>query len=133
LRSIFTTVFVAALVAAPAQSKAAAPRSIGDCEKIQAADAYNQCLALFGPLARGHGAAGHSVVADGQDTEAATGNANAEVITVSDSHRGRHHASGHGWKRHRWARHGHRRSAGSRHGKTPTLAFGVVSGRPRLR
>jgi hypothetical protein len=41
LRSILTTIFVAALVAAPAQSKAA-PRSIGDCEQIQAADAYNQ-------------------------------------------------------------------------------------------
>jgi hypothetical protein len=57
LRSILTVVFVAALVAAPALSNAA-PRSIDDCEKIQAADAYNQCLAVFGPLARGHGAAG---------------------------------------------------------------------------
>src|SRR2546426_234043 len=58
LRSVLTAVFVAALVAAPAQSKAA-PRNIGDCEKIQAADAYNQCLALFGPLALGHGAIGN--------------------------------------------------------------------------
>src|SRR5579863_5843980 len=29
----------------------AAPRSIADCEKIQATDAYNQCLASFGPVA----------------------------------------------------------------------------------
>ncbi len=29
----------------------AAPRTINDCEKIEAADAYNQCLALFGPPA----------------------------------------------------------------------------------
>ena len=28
---------------------ALAQASIGDCEKIQAADAYNQCLAKFGP------------------------------------------------------------------------------------
>lgn len=38
---------------------AAAPRSIRDCEKIQGADAYNQCLASFGPVAhmRGMGSA----------------------------------------------------------------------------
>lgn len=36
------------LLAAPL---AAAPRSIADCEKIQATDAYNQCLASFGPVA----------------------------------------------------------------------------------
>jgi hypothetical protein len=72
-----TAVFAAALIAAPAQSNAA-PRGIDDCEKIQAADAYNQCLALFGPLARGHGAAGDGVDADRQDAEATTpGNANA--------------------------------------------------------
>jgi hypothetical protein len=34
---------------------AAAPRSIRDCEKIQGADAYNQCLASFGPVAHMHG------------------------------------------------------------------------------
>ena len=28
--------------------------TIKDCEKIQAADAYNQCLASFGPAAREH-------------------------------------------------------------------------------
>jgi hypothetical protein len=32
----------------------AAPRTIQDCEKIGAADAYNQCLASFGPAAREH-------------------------------------------------------------------------------
>ncbi len=32
----------------------AAPRSIKDCEKIQAADAYNRCLASFGPVAHMH-------------------------------------------------------------------------------
>jgi hypothetical protein len=29
----------------------AAPATIKDCEKIQAADAYNRCLASFGPVA----------------------------------------------------------------------------------
>ena len=133
MRSILTTVFVAALVAVPAQSKAA-PRSIDDCEKIQAADAYNQCLALFGPLA--HSAAGDGVDAGRQDAEAATGNAHAEVVTVRDSHHGARHASRHGWTRHSWARHGHwhrTRAAAHRHGKTTTMAFSVVSGHTRLR
>ncbi len=30
-------------------ARAEEPRTINDCEKIQAADAYNQCLAKFGP------------------------------------------------------------------------------------
>ncbi len=135
MRSILTTVFVAALVAVPAQSKAA-PRRIDDCEKILAADAYNQCLALFGPLARGHGAAGDDVNTDRQDAEATPGNAHAEVVTVADSHRGRHHANRHRWTRHSWARHGHWRrtgAAGHRHGKSTTMAFSVVSARTRLR
>lgn len=33
----------------------AAPRSIADCEAIQAADAYNRCLASFGPVRGGGG------------------------------------------------------------------------------
>ncbi|PWB83643.1 MAG: hypothetical protein C3F11_05560 [Methylocystaceae bacterium] len=42
---------VATLAAAGASS--AAPRSIADCEAIQSADAYNRCLASFGPAAGG--------------------------------------------------------------------------------
>ena len=135
MRSILTAVFAAALIAAPAQSNAA-PRGIDDCEKIQAADAYNQCLALFGPLARGHGAAGDGVDADRQDAEAETGNAHAGMVTVSGSRRGRHHASRHGGTRHSWARHGHWHrtgAAGHRHGKPTRMAFSVVSGHTRLR
>jgi hypothetical protein len=135
LRSILTAVFAAALIAAPAHSNAA-PRSINDCEKIQAADAYNQCLALFGPLARGHGAAGDGVDANRQDAEAATGTAFAEVVTVRDSQHGRRHASRHGWTRHNWARHGHwhrTRAAAHRRGRTTSVAFSVVSGHTRLR
>ncbi len=33
----------------------AAPRSISDCERIKEADAYNRCLAEFGPAFRGGG------------------------------------------------------------------------------
>jgi hypothetical protein len=32
----------------------AAPQTIEDCEKIEQADAYNRCLASFGPEAREH-------------------------------------------------------------------------------
>ncbi|HEV7910389.1 MAG TPA: hypothetical protein VGP28_04725 [Methylocella sp.] len=139
MRSILTAVFAAALIAAPAHSNAT-PRSIDGCEKIQAADAYNQCLAAFGPIARGHGAAGDGVDADRQDGEAPLGSANAGVAAVAVSGRdhGARHASRHGWTRHSWARqrHGdwHRtRAAAHRHGKTTTMAFSVVSGHTRLR
>lgn len=33
-------------------ARADEPRRIEDCEKIQAADAYNQCLAKFGPTSK---------------------------------------------------------------------------------
>ncbi len=39
-----------------ANSAQAAPRSIDDCEKIDAPDAYNQCLASFGPTRKSRGA-----------------------------------------------------------------------------
>jgi hypothetical protein len=35
-----------------------AQTSIEDCEKIQAADAYNKCLAQFGPMRGQHAARG---------------------------------------------------------------------------
>lgn len=41
--------------ASPVTTAAAQARTIADCEKIQAADAYNQCLASFGPVAHEHG------------------------------------------------------------------------------
>ncbi|HEY8063715.1 MAG TPA: hypothetical protein VIF40_03190 [Methylosinus sp.] len=45
--------FIACLVTGAA---AAEPRNIGDCEQIQAADAYNRCLAAFGPAVGAHSA-----------------------------------------------------------------------------
>ncbi len=135
MRSILTAVFVAALIAAPALSNAA-PRSIDGCEKIQAADAYNQCLAVFGPIARGHGAAGDGVDADRQDPEAPPATHMPAWTRWGFSHHGARHASRHGWTSHSWARHshGHRtRAAEHRHGNTTTMAFSVVSGHTRLR
>jgi hypothetical protein len=49
-----TAIFIAlgfSLAAMPLQAK---PATIKDCEKIEAADAYNQCLASFGPVAHEH-------------------------------------------------------------------------------
>ena len=37
-----------------AATAARAQATINDCEKIQAADAYNQCLAKFGPTSKVH-------------------------------------------------------------------------------
>ncbi len=44
--TVLAVLFSALLVGA---ARAEEPRTIADCEKIQAADAYNQCLAKFGP------------------------------------------------------------------------------------
>lgn len=47
-----------ALLLVSRQAAAAAPRSIADCEAIEAADAYNRCLAAFGPTRSGGGRRG---------------------------------------------------------------------------
>jgi hypothetical protein len=132
--SILTAAFVSALIAAPACSKAA-PRTIDDCEKIQAADAYNQCLALFGPVARGHLA---TAGGDGLGPEVTSAKAHADVAPEKDLHHARHLASRHAWTRHSFARHGHlhtTKAAWHRHahGKRTAMLFSVVSGHTRLR
>ncbi len=43
----------------------AAPRSIADCERIQDADAYNRCLASFGPTRGQQGASYPGVASEG--------------------------------------------------------------------
>lgn len=47
-------ILIVACMNLAAQPGYAAANSIKDCEKIQAADAYNLCLASFGPVAREH-------------------------------------------------------------------------------
>jgi hypothetical protein len=71
------------LLAAPL---AAAPRSINDCEKIQSADAYNQCLASFGPVAHLHGAKGGT----GSDGDGGEGGDGGEADGGSSHHHGHH-------------------------------------------
>lgn len=155
MRFILHSVFAAALIAAPACLKAA-PRSINECEKIQAADAYNQCLALFGPVARGHGVARDSGDTTGSQDEGAVDGPDSKVVAAAadeelDHGHGRHHANRHGWGRHRWASHGrahhggashswakhghwhHTTTTAHQHGKRTTLAFNTVSGRAHLR
>jgi hypothetical protein len=52
LRYLLTTLL--AVATAAALQTAAAAATIKDCEKITAPDAYNLCLASFGPVAKEH-------------------------------------------------------------------------------
>ncbi|MBO0734786.1 MAG: hypothetical protein J2P49_10840 [Methylocapsa sp.] len=97
MKTLLSAISLSALVALSLQAKAA-PRSIDDCEKIQAADAYNLCLASFGPVARKvRGAADGAQIID-------TSSSSGEAAT-SRARRHHRHAARHGW-RHRFARHG---------------------------
>ncbi|CCJ08349.1 Hypothetical protein BN69_2898 [Methylocystis sp. SC2] len=58
------------LFAAPAL---AAPRSIDDCEAIKDADAYNRCLASFGPTRGQRGASYPGVASEGGHSGKASG------------------------------------------------------------
>lgn len=131
MRPILTTVLTAALVAASASADAT-PRTINDCEAIEAADAYNQCLALFGPVARGHSA---SAGGDMQGVELAAGKAEAP-IAAKEGRRAHRVVSRHNASRHHFARHGHTHGtkvAAHRHGKSSVMLLSVVSERSRLR
>jgi hypothetical protein len=130
LRSLAPAFFLAAFVAAPA---IAAPRTIDDCEKIEAADAYNQCLALFGPVARGHAAlAGgdaqmmEMAAAKGGEKEAAPGPRHAHRSAARHA-RPQHHAGRHAHSKERaaWSRRGHQTRA--------KMVLSVVSPKTRLR
>ena len=57
-----TIALVACLMAVPAL---AAPRNIDDCEAIKEADAYNRCLASFGPTRGQHGASYPGMASEG--------------------------------------------------------------------
>ena len=95
---IFRAALFVAFVNLVATGAAAAPRSIGDCEAIKQADAYNQCLASFGPVAHTGPAAGETPAVSGQQ---------ADIPAAADRKISRRHGS----------RHGHVVRAGrSRHG-----------------
>ena len=74
-------------------ARADEPRKIDDCEKIQAADAYNQCLAKFGPSSKLHNLEPEKP----GDVKARP----AEAIATAGPAKYRGHHRGHG--------HGHRR------------------------
>lgn len=85
---------------------AAAPRSINDCEKIQSADAYNQCLASFGPVAHLRGVKGGT----GSDGDGGEGGDGGEADGAPSPH------------------HGHHRYYGSRHHGRQHIEIEVGSG-----
>jgi len=86
------TLSLALLLAAPA---VAAPRSIDDCEAIKDANAYNLCLASFGPTRGQRGKSYPGVASEGHKA-GKTGGASAHhgggfgyAASVSRSHGGR--------------------------------------------
>ncbi len=124
---------------------AAEPRTIADCEKIQAADAYNQCLASFGPVAHKHGVSadpeggGNGGGGGGASTAAHAARrghgAHAAHASPHGSHgRGRHyhasrpgrHATGHYAARHQYghqsSKHMSSKHQASGHRAAPTHA-----------
>ncbi|MCI0465636.1 MAG: hypothetical protein L0Y57_01295 [Beijerinckiaceae bacterium] len=136
MRTTLTAFFVAMLAGIPASS-GAAPRNIDECEKIQAADAYNQCLAMFGPVARGHRGLANGAGAI-QEAKAAGGTARAEAAAEQATPRSYRRAGKRGWTKNRWARHAKGQRARivlRRNGNAanPAMAFSVDSSRTRLR
>lgn len=80
---------VASAATLMAVAAAAAPRSIADCEAIQAADAYNHCLASFGPVAAGH-SHGKALPYTASAVEDGRGRMdNSGRVAVSETRRGR--------------------------------------------
>ncbi|WP_424363463.1 hypothetical protein [Methylocystis parvus] len=67
---------LALFVATPAF---AGPRSIDDCEAIKEANAYNLCLASFGPMRGQHGASYPGVASEGQKGGGAKNRASASA------------------------------------------------------
>ncbi len=57
---------VASFFAVVATPSLAAPRSIADCEAIKEADAYNHCLASFGPMRGQRGKTYPGVASEGR-------------------------------------------------------------------
>jgi hypothetical protein len=82
---------IALLLAAPA---AAGPRTINDCETIKEANAYNLCLASFGPVRGQHGVSYPGVASEGDKGSRGTSRA-ARHASASRGHgAGASHMSG---------------------------------------
>ena len=103
---------------------ALAQARIEDCEKIQAADAYNQCLAKFGPTSKVKNvtpAQPSDVKGSGEEAAAGAG-AKGPAATVT--HGSRHASRGRVSRGHRGTRH-YTRGSGRR-------SAGKASGRKRM-
>ena len=103
---------VALLIAAPA---AAEPRSIDDCEKIKEPEAYNLCLASFGPTRGQHNKSYPGVASEGD--KAVDKNETATQVGAAETGKGgrqarsgRSHGRHHGW-------------GGGRHGGRSRMEF----------
>jgi hypothetical protein len=92
-------------------ARADEPKTIGECEKIQAADAYNQCLAKFGPTSKVR-----SLEPERPGDVKANG-AEAAATAKPLTHRGRASRRGHGGGRHRATSGRKRASFSVSHGK----------------
>lgn len=68
----------------------AAPRSIKDCEQIKQADAYNECLASFGPVVPGLAARERAFTPHGPPPEASVPEGLRGKAATLRSHRRRH-------------------------------------------
>ena len=93
----------AALIGLASMAAAQAQATIGDCEQISAADAYNQCLAKFGPPSK----AGNleperpgDVKGSSEEAAAAAGRPKGAAGGKTAVRRGRHGRGGH------YSRHG---------------------------
>lgn len=130
MRSLVRTLLAASLGICPAFVQAA-PRSIDDCEKIEAADAYNRCLASFGPPARSIKLRSESTEPHAdrvEPTQASTAEERPEPGSPREAHgrAGKQH-SVHG----RHIRHWHKaKTSGTGRSR---MVFSVVSGRTRIR
>jgi len=103
---------VALLFAAPA---AAEPRSIDDCEKIKEPEAYNLCLASFGPTRGQHNKSYPGVASEGD--KAVDKNETATPVSAAESGKGGRQARSGG------RGHGRHHSGGGRRGGRTRMEF----------
>lgn len=78
-------ILLLAVTLTAAGTAAAAPRSIADCETVRAADAYNLCLASFGPAPGRRGRSNPDVVRKQEHSRQETG----AGVRIEEGRRGR--------------------------------------------
>ena len=109
------TILLIAIAAVICAHAAAAPRSIDDCEKIKEPEAYNLCLASFGPTRGDHNKTYPGVASEGD--KAVDKNETATPVGAAEAGKGgrqtrggRSHGRHHGW-------------GGGRHGGRSRMEF----------